>query len=273
MQPRDSLRRNPLFSVLDPHWVDGWLGSASMVRFDTDETLFQAGTTGDAVFLVLQGRVRVLRKTSEGAEVSIGRYRPGELLGEYALLPPGLNTATCRAAEAAILLRLPLAPLREVVMADAEIADNLKRWLRLHGLLGLRRGGLLLGFMSPSTLTPLLGRFQTASFQACEVIQAEGLNNDRWFVIQSGEVCVHPAADEPGGEPISLRAGDSFGARALLRGRQLPRAVANADTECQFLRRELFYQPLHGAPGPGLPTDRVQPPPQELQSDEKRQHP
>jgi hypothetical protein len=111
MQPRDVLRRYPLFAVLDPPWLDAWLGSGTSVGVDLGDTLFQAGTPGAHVYLVRQGKVRVLRTTKAGGEISVGSAGPGDLLGEYSLVPPGLNTATCRAAGPGQVLRLPLGPL------------------------------------------------------------------------------------------------------------------------------------------------------------------
>jgi hypothetical protein len=44
--------------------------------------------------------------------------------------------------------------------------------VRLHALLGFRRGGPLSGFMSASSLLPLLDRFEVVSFRAARTIQA-----------------------------------------------------------------------------------------------------
>jgi CRP-like cAMP-binding protein len=256
MPPRDVLRRYPLFAVLDPPWLDAWLGSGTSLGVAMGDTLFQAGTPGAHVYLVQQGKVRVLRTTKAGGEISVGSAGPGDLLGEYALVPPGLNTATCRAAGPGQVLRLPLEPLRQALAARSDVWPHLKRWLRLHALLGFRRGGLLLGFMSASSLIPLLDRFEVVSVRAARAVQADGLAADRWFLIQSGEVCLHPA-----GAPVLLGPGDSFGERALLDGQGLPLAVAHADTECLALRREAFYQSLTGGQDPSVQTYRAEKPP------------
>src|SRR4051812_19640215 len=98
MAARDSLYRYPLFATLEPAALDAWLASGEVRTVELGETLFQAGTPGCHVYLVQAGRVRVLRLTKEGRELVLGTFGPGELFGEYALLPPGLNTATCRVA-------------------------------------------------------------------------------------------------------------------------------------------------------------------------------
>jgi CRP-like cAMP-binding protein len=246
IEPRDALRRYPLLAVLGPRLLDDWIASGVEQDISLGDTLLQAGTPGTHAFLVLQGSVRVVGITDKSGESSIGKAGPGDLLGEYALVPPGKNTATCRAAGAGKVLRLELALLRETLDARAEVGVHVKRWLRLHALLGHRRGGLLLGFLSAPSLQALLDRCEIVSFRAGRTIQADGLSADRWFVIESGEVCLHAGRGDPQGEPVVLGPGDAFGEMALLGGRGLPQAVARAETECLSLRREAFYQPLHG---------------------------
>ncbi len=247
MNRRQVLARYPLFDLVEPCWLDAWLAVGEAVSVGMGETVFQSGTPGRYLFLVQQGRVRVLRPSAGQGEVSFGTYGPGEMFGEYALLPPGLNTATCRAASPGRLLRLPLAPLRDLLAQRPDVWPYLKRWLRLNALLGYRRGGLFLGFMSAASLVPLMERCQTVRFSATHAIQAEGLNDDRWFVIESGEVALHPQGSGPSGPPTLLGPGQAFGTRALLNGRGLPLAVCHADSECLCLRRESFFGSLDSA--------------------------
>ena len=50
---------------------------------------------------------------------------PGDVFGEYALLAPGNNTATCRTAAPSRLLRLPLAPLQGALQGLPPVWNNL----------------------------------------------------------------------------------------------------------------------------------------------------
>jgi CRP-like cAMP-binding protein len=49
----------------------------------TGETIFQQGAAGVWVYLVLDGHVRVLRRSDAAREVSLGRMEPGEALHFY----------------------------------------------------------------------------------------------------------------------------------------------------------------------------------------------
>jgi ATP-binding cassette subfamily B protein len=239
MQPSALLRRYPLFNLLRPSQFDIWLRASQELTFDTGQTIFQEGGAGIWVYLILDGRVRVLRRSPGGREVSLGQLGPGEIFGEYALLPPHRSTATCRPACPVRLLQLPLLPLRPVLMAASAAGRQLKDWLRLHGLLAYLREQAFLGFMSaPSALT-FLDRLTGVDFQALRSIQADGLADDCWFFITRGQVCLHPA-ESATSEPRELGPGDCFGEQALLGRRGLPLAVALAPAHCLCLRREHF---------------------------------
>ncbi len=252
MGPDAALRRFPLFRVLGPEALAGWLAQGEQRSVELGDTLFQAGTPGRDVFLVLEGRVRVARPTSAGREVSLGSLGPGDVFGEYALLPPGLNTATCRAGGRGRLLRLPLAGLAEALLALPGVQERLKNWLRLHALLGYLRERTFLGFLSASSLLPLLERCEMAQFAAGETIQADGLCADRWFVVQRGTARLQDGA--------ALGPGDCFGEAALL-GRDLPLVEAGTEIECLSLSRAAFTQPLSGPAPSVLQTQRDYPAP------------
>src|SRR5262245_39563765 len=229
MDPADALRRYPLLAALDPAVAAAWLAAGEERTVELGEILFQAGTPGTHAYLVLEGRVRVLRASRSGREVGLGTFSPGELFGEYALLPPGRNTATCRAASAGRVLRLPLGPLRQAMAAQPEVHAHLKRWLLLHAILGHLRDRSSLGFLSATSLVPLLDRFETARFTAGQAIQADGLSADCWFVILKGLVRVGGAPGEPPTPSELRRAGDCFGEGALVGREGLPLAEAQAE--------------------------------------------
>jgi ATP-binding cassette subfamily B protein len=236
--------RYPLFKLLSPGQIDAWLAQAQEVAFATGELIFQEGTPGAWTYLVLDGRVRIVRQSGQ-REVSLGVLQSGDLFGEYALLPPGLNTATCRSAAPSRLLRLPLAPAREAAQEMGPVWTNLKNWLRLHTLLHFSRGRAFLGFMSAGSGLKLHDRLRPASFPAGQTIQAGALSADRWFVIEEGRVGL------PGGE---LGPGETFGERALAGWGGVPAAVALTAVRCQVLSRQDFDP---RAPAPGLPASLV----------------
>ncbi len=237
------LRRYPLLNVLTSSQLSTWLGTGQELTLATGETIFQEGAAGVWAYLVLEGSVRLVRCSQRGREISLGRIGSGELFGEYALLPPHRNTATCRAASPTRLLSLPLLPLRPALAAIPGVAPSLKGWLRLHGLLGYLREQTFLGFMSgPSALT-YLDCLRPVSFRALRTIQADGLGDDCWYFIQSGQVCLHAVGDAAAVPSRDLGPGDCFGEPALLGRAGLPIAITLSETRCLCLPRDLFSRP------------------------------
>lgn len=229
MNVLDRLRSYPLLAVQPAGWLAAWVGQGIEEPVTVGQLVLQAGVTGRWACVLLEGEVRVSRPAGE-REVSLGLLGPGELFGEYAVLPPHLNTATCRATRTGRILRLPLRPLRQTVAAMPAVQLHLKRWLRLHFLLNYVRERSCLGFASAPSFLPLADRFRIDTFPAGTTIQATGLNATRWFVLTAGEAVLDDGS--------SLTAGDSFGSAALVGDGWLPTVTAAGDVACVSLDRE-----------------------------------
>lgn len=90
-----------------------------MRRFDTDETIFRAGTPTRGLFIVIEGSVRVVR-TGGGRRHVVHSESTGGTLGEVPLFDGGVYPATAVAAEPTACVVVP----REALMrAIAECPD------------------------------------------------------------------------------------------------------------------------------------------------------
>ena len=247
----DALCRYPLFDALDRVWLADWLDTGQEVSADTGETLLGEGVLGDRVYLVREGRVRVFREGKGGREVSLGAFGPGDLFGEYALLPPGKNTATCRASAATTppsSLSPRLSPVNGFT-AHPGIHARLKAWLRLHVALSYLRNRAYLGFLTAPSILRLADLFEPIHFRAGETIQTEGLHADRFFLVRNGEISLTSDEDPTRVGSKVLGPGDCFGTAALLDEPRLPLVIAQSDTDCLALRRGAFESPRSGQRG------------------------
>ncbi len=234
---RKLLARYPLLESLSHSQLDDWLGAGREIECASGETLFQENTTGAWAYLIRAGRVRIVRQSGT-REVTLGTLLPGDLFGEYALLSPGRNTASCRASIPTTLLQLPLDPLRAALRSEKRIWKNLKNWLRLHTLSHFHRERAFLGFLSAESSLKFLNLMQPTAISAGHTIQTDGLAADFWHLIEAGTVRLHPRDDASAAE--DLGPGDAFGARALIGTGGLPTAVALTDVRCQVLARHDF---------------------------------
>jgi CRP/FNR family cyclic AMP-dependent transcriptional regulator len=102
-------------------------------RFVAGETLFREGTPAREVFLLQEGRVRILKHVAM-AERSLTVAKPGEVFGEGALLEDSTYGSTAVAMTEGVVLALDRATFRSLLESHPALAmravDQLVRRLR-----------------------------------------------------------------------------------------------------------------------------------------------
>lgn len=79
-------------------------------RYRKGTVLIQEGESGDTLFIILSGRLRVFSAASNGREITFGIYGPGEYIGEMSL-DGGVRSAsviTLEPTECAVVTRVTL---------------------------------------------------------------------------------------------------------------------------------------------------------------------
>lgn len=104
--PRDMFVSHSLFRDLDSDVITEIASLGSLRKLDTNQLLFSKGDEGDALYGVVQGRIRISNYATDGREMVINVIEPGELFGEIALLDGGLRTADATAMEGTELLQV-----------------------------------------------------------------------------------------------------------------------------------------------------------------------
>jgi len=92
--------------------------------FAEGEHLFRLDEPVDAFFVVLDGRVDLVRFLDEGAALVLQRAGPGDILAEASLFSPRYHCDAI-ARTAAIVRRIPRQTLRERFRSDPEFAEGL----------------------------------------------------------------------------------------------------------------------------------------------------
>ena len=91
------------------------------------ETLLREGEPGDAVFFVLDGRLRVFTRGAGGAVVAIGEVGKGESIGEMALLSGAPRSASASAVLDTQLLRLSPEVFDSLLADHPEVMDSFRQ--------------------------------------------------------------------------------------------------------------------------------------------------
>src|SRR6186997_2314474 len=140
----DVLRQAPLFSALDDEAASALRSSMSETRLRRGEVLFHEGDSGDKLYIVADGKVKLGRTSADGRENLLAILGPGQMFGELSLFDPGPRSATVTAVTDCTMKSLS--------------HDELGRWL--NGRPEVARGLLL----------QLAGRLRKANDVAADLV-------------------------------------------------------------------------------------------------------
>ena len=93
----DVLRQAPLFSSLDDEAATALGGSMAETTLRRGDVLFHEGDSGDRLYIVTEGKVKLGRSSSDGRENLLAIMGPGQMFGELSLFDPGPRSATVTA--------------------------------------------------------------------------------------------------------------------------------------------------------------------------------
>ena len=121
----DVLRRAPLFSALDDEAATALRGSLAETTLRRGEVLFHEGDSGDRLYIVLDGKVKLGRSSSDGRENLLAIMGPGQMFGELSLFDPGPRSATVTAVTDATFGSLSHEDLLKWLDGRAQVARGL----------------------------------------------------------------------------------------------------------------------------------------------------
>jgi CRP/FNR family cyclic AMP-dependent transcriptional regulator len=93
----DLIRRVPLFSMLTVDQAQAIADSVVKRRFRRGELVVEQGRKSNALFILLNGRARVLTADTRGREVILAVLESGDYVGEMSLIDNEPHSATVRA--------------------------------------------------------------------------------------------------------------------------------------------------------------------------------
>jgi CRP-like cAMP-binding protein len=93
------LKMNPMFADLGADELQRISGLCHTQQLGVGEVLFQKGDSGDALFGVRRGQIRIETGASDGSRLTLNFLGPGDLFGEVAVLDGQSRTADATAGE------------------------------------------------------------------------------------------------------------------------------------------------------------------------------
>lgn len=140
----DVVRQAPLFVGLDDEAAEALSAGMMQHRLARGEVLFHEGDSGDRLYVVTEGKVKLGRTSSDGRENLLAILGPGQMFGELSLFDPGPRSATVTAVTECTIQSLS--------------HDELGRWL--DGRPEVARG----------LLTQLAGRLRRANDVVADLV-------------------------------------------------------------------------------------------------------
>lgn len=126
----DSLARIPLFESLSQRALAEVAATLRVRELERDELLFQEGDEGVDLFIIVDGRLAVIKSADTPDERLIGHRGPGEYIGELSLLGvDDRRSATIRAGTPARLLQMCQADLHTLLRRYPALASTMLRVL------------------------------------------------------------------------------------------------------------------------------------------------
>lgn len=124
------LLTTPMFGDLEPQEIMDIIHIVEVRQFGPGDILFSEGDSGDAWYAVYSGEVEVLKQSNSG-EKTVNVIHPRACFGEIAVLDGLPRSATVRAVQETIVLRVPQDKFQEMLANDHLIAYKLIRHMAL----------------------------------------------------------------------------------------------------------------------------------------------
>ncbi len=120
-----NLRSTPLFSRLDDHAAMSLERSMVPQTLKKGKHLFQEGESGDRLYIVMSGKIKLTHASGDGRESLLMVLGPGDMFGELSLFDPGPRTSTAVAVTDSEVLGLGNNDLRPWLTGHPEVGQSL----------------------------------------------------------------------------------------------------------------------------------------------------
>lgn len=129
---REMLRHQPLFSWMSDQQLEDLVSDGDVNHFGRGEAVIEEGTSGDSMFLLVQGTANV-SVARNGSQIQVSVLHRGDCFGEMSLLTGEKRTATVRAEGDCEIMEISKPIMGELLRSSPQCLDQ------LSGLLAQRK--------------------------------------------------------------------------------------------------------------------------------------
>ncbi len=121
MTPTELLAGVDLFSDLTPQELKHLANAATTEDLRRGDVIFHEDDTSDTLYVVINGRIAIAKRSIDGRESVVALMEPGDLFGEMGLFEPFVRSAEARALEQSQVLAIGYGPIRQVYEQRPEL--------------------------------------------------------------------------------------------------------------------------------------------------------
>ena len=123
------LRSAPLFGGMDIGSARSLMEKMTRSEVSKGDTIFNEGDDGQALYIIVRGKIKLARTARDGRENLLGLLGVGDMLGELSVFDPGPRLARAHAVEDSTVYELPKAVLDEWLDTHLEMSRPIMRAL------------------------------------------------------------------------------------------------------------------------------------------------
>ncbi|HEY3142401.1 MAG TPA: Crp/Fnr family transcriptional regulator [Acidimicrobiales bacterium] len=121
MTPVDLLASVDLFAELRPDELSRLASASSREDLRRGDIIFREGDAPDRLYVVIDGRIAISKRSADGREAVVALMEPGDLFGDMGLFQTQGRSAEARALEPSRVLAVAFAPVRDIYESRPEL--------------------------------------------------------------------------------------------------------------------------------------------------------
>jgi cAMP-dependent protein kinase regulator len=224
-----------LFRDLPPDALQQVAAAMKPVEYKRGDFVIRAGEEADRLFVVVLGRLEVVRHYEGGKADVVAEMIPGDVLGEIAVLQGGTRTRSIRAASRSLLVALTKADFERLVLAHVTRAEAIEAVQKV----GFLQNIALVKNWPQQSLAAFARLAVIHEYNENDLVVREGSDNLYLYLVHRGEFAVM----QNGKLLRKLKPGDSYGELGILQNRTATTSVvASKAGSCMAVSKDDFLK-------------------------------
>jgi ATP-binding cassette subfamily B protein len=215
------------------------------VSYGFGAVIVREGDPADALYVVVRGRARVVKRGDGGEELALNVLRAGDAFGEMALLGHTTRMATVRASSDVEVLRLDRAAFDELLGTAPELQRYLELQASHRRLHNFFRTYTAFARLPVDALATMLAHLESRTVAAGEQVIVQGEPPGPMYIVEEGRLRVFVEEDDGSRRYLRyLRRGDFFGELSLFKREPRATTVEAVESGCLLRLTEATFDDL-----------------------------